>query len=144
MRLERRLIIAALTLVLAACGTGLLPGDPARPAGSRDWIITVTNNSNESAVLAVAEDRFPMGDLVGTAQPRGVPPRTSQDVVFTVPPGGGWAIFVNPSPQHGPLILSHDVPPDVSGRLPITIEIGPNGDASAGVPANLGRGWFGN
>jgi hypothetical protein len=144
MRLERRLIIAALTLVLAGCGTGLLPGDPARPAGGREWVITVTNNSNEPAILAVAEDVPNMGALVGTAQPSSVPPRTTQDVVFTVPPGDGWAIFVNPSPERGPLIISQDVPPNVSGRLPITIDIGPNGDPGAAMPGNLGPGWFGN
>ena len=46
-----------------------------------------------------------------------VAPGETVDVTFTVPPGEGWAIFVNPGPQLGPLILAIDVPPDASGRL---------------------------
>ena len=56
-------------------------------------------------------------------------------------PGEGWAIFVNPGPQLGPLILAIDVPPDASGRLPLSIEVGPEGP-SVSVPNE--PGWFGN
>lgn len=143
MRYGRGLIIATLVLVCAGCGMGLIPGDRAMPPGSREWVMTVQNDSNAPAVLSVAEDTVPVGDAVGTARPGNVPPNSSQDVVFTVPPGEGWAIFVNPSPERGPLIIAQDVPPEVSGRLPITIFIGPNGEPSAGTEGHLGPGWFG-
>ena len=143
-RLARWLTSVAVTVVLSGCGTGLIPGDPALPPGSREWIVEVDNQSAQPARLMVAEDTMPVGDLVGTADPPQVPPGTKQDVVFTVPPGRTWAIFVNPSPQRGPLILAMDVPADVHGRLPLTIIVGPNGDPSAGVDANVGPGWFGN
>ena len=129
---------------LGGCGTGVLPGDPALPPGSREWIISVDNQSAQPARLLVAEDTAPVGDLVGTANPAQVPPGTKQDVVFKVPPGQTWAIFVNPSPQLGPLILARDVPADVHGRLPLMIIVGQNGDPSVGVDADAGPGWFGN
>jgi len=132
------------TILVGGCGTGLIPGDPAPPPGTREWIIAVDNQSAQPARLMVAEDTTPVGDLVGTADAPQVPPGTKQDVVFTVPPGQTWAIFVNPSPERGPLILAMDVPPDAKGRLPLTILVGPNGDPSAGVDADLGPGWFGN
>lgn len=144
MRYGRGLIIAALAFVSAGCGMGLIPGDPAMPPGSREWIVTVQNDSNAPAVLSVAEDTVPVGDAVGTVRPSSVPPNSSQDVVFTVPPGDGWAIFVNPSRERGPLIIPHDVPPEFSGRLPITIFVAQNGEPSAGTEGRLGPGWFGN
>lgn len=138
------LVCAVVLLMAAGCGTGLLPGDPPMPLGSREWIIPVDNQSAEAARLMVAEDTMPVGDLVGTASPPQVPPGTKQDVVFKVPPGRTWAVFVNPSPLRGPLILARDVPADAQGRLPLTIVIGPNGDSSVGVDGNVGPGWFGN
>ena len=90
----------------------------------------------------VAEDTAPIGAVVGTVDPPQVAARTKQDVRFTVPSGEGWAVFVNPSPQRGPLILAVDVPLDVEGKLPISISVGPNGDASVLVPGR--PGWFGN
>ena len=123
---------------------GVLPGDPALPPGSREWIISVDNQSAQPARLMVAEDTMPVGDLVGTANPAQVPPGTKQDVVFKVPPGQTWAIFVNPSPQLGPLILAQDVPADAQGRLPLSITVLSNGDPSVGVDADAGPGWFGN
>src|SRR5688572_8989240 len=128
----------AVTLILGGCGMGVLPGDPALPPGSREWIISVDNQSAQPARLMVAEDTAPVGDLVGTANPAQIPPGTQQDVVFKVPPGQTWAIFVNPSPQLGPLILARDVPADAHGRLPLSIIVQANGDPSVGVDADAG------
>ena len=136
--------LLAVTVILSGCGMGVLPGDPALPSGAREWIIPVDNQSNQPARLMVAEDTVPVGDLVGTAEPPQVPPGTKQDVVFTVPPGQTWAIFVNASPEMGPLILARDVPADAHGRLPLNIIVGQNGDPSVGVDADAGPGWFGN
>ena len=144
MRARRGLIVMALAVVASGCGSGLLPVDLSMPAGSREWVISVLNDSNAPVLLFVAEDTMPVGELVGTARPSSVPPRTTQDVVFVVPPGEGWAIFVNPTAERGPLIIASDVPPDVSGDLPITIFVGPDGEPSAGLEADLGPGWFGN
>ena len=140
-RITHRLAVAALTLSLVACGTGLLPGEFAGPA--RQWIITVDNQSAEPARLMVAADTMPVGDLVGRAEPSSVPPKTTQEVVFTVPAGEGWAIFVNPTNVRGPLILARDVPPNIIGKLPLSIFIGPDGEPSAGLEADAGPGWFG-
>lgn len=143
-RAARWLAYVAAAVMVGGCGTGVIPGDPALPPGSREWIIEVDNQSGQPARLMVAEDTQPVGDLVGTADPPQVPPGTKQDVVFTVPPGQTWAIFVNPSAQRGPLILAMDVPADAQGALPLSIVVGPNGDPSVGVDANAGPGWFGN
>ena len=139
------LTVAALvgTLLLAGCGTGVLPAQLEMPAGSRQWIIRVENQSDQDARLFVAEDQSPMGDLVGNANPATVPPRTTTDVRFTVPPGEGWAIFVNPTAERGPLLIEADVPPDVAGRLPIGFVVDKNGDIFMGTEGNL-PGWFGN
>ena len=87
---------------------------------------------------------MPIGEQVGTAVPDTVPPGASQEVVFTVPPGEGWAIFVNPGPQLGPLILARDVPADFVGTLPLVIGVGPDGAPYTSTQADLGPGWFGN
>jgi len=139
----RRLMVAGLVLALTGCGTGLIPGDPAIPAGARQWIITVENESAAPAVLMVAEDTMPIGEQVGSAEPARVPPNTTVDVTFIVPPGQTWAIFVNPSPRRGPLILAMDVPPDATGRLPVSINIDAAGNPSASLGAGAGEGWFG-
>jgi hypothetical protein len=139
---RRASVLAATALVfascLAACGVINVP-----PAGSREWRITVENLSNAPANLFVAEDLQSMGPLVGTAVPSTVAPGVTQEVVFTVPPGDGWAIFVNPSPERGPLILAADVPPDVAGPLPVSIGIGADGSSSAMMKGES-PGWFGN
>jgi hypothetical protein len=127
---------------MAACS--ILVSDPPAPAGSRQWIITVENMSREPATLFVALDESPMGRRVGTALPSTVNAGVTQRVVFTVPPGQGWAIFVNPSPVRGPLILAQDVPPNFGGEFPGTIHIGANGDPALSTEGNLGPGWFGN
>ena len=111
--------------------------------GSRVWIIPVDNMSGRPAVLAVAKDGSPMGDIVGTAQPAVVPAHQKVDVIFTVPPDRqGWAIFVNPSPTLGALIGASDVPPGASGRLPLSISVDDAGNPAVTVPG--GPGWFGN
>lgn len=130
--------VVTIAFSVAACEmTSLL-----RPPGSREWIITVVNGSNRPAVLAVAADTSPMGDLVGSAMPASVPPHGTMDVVFTVPPGDGWAIFVNPGPNLGALIMANDVPAGMAGKLPLTISIGGDGSPSVSVPGE--PGWFGN
>ena len=100
--------IGVLVVALTACGTDLLA--PAPEPGSRQWIIGVTNQSGQEARLVLAEDAGTMGEAVGRVEPSIVPPQTEMDVVFTVPPGEGWAIFVNPGPDDGPLVLAADVP----------------------------------
>ena len=131
-------VVGAIALVAVGCGTSL---DLLRPPGTREWIIPVHNASARPAILVVATDGPGMGAAVGSASPATVPAGATIDVVFTVPPGDGWAIFVNPGPNLGALIGARDVPPDRSGRLPLSISIGANGDPSVSAPA--GPGWFG-
>jgi hypothetical protein len=116
------------------------------PPGMRQLVIPVENMSALPARLFVAEDGapgggLPVGRVVGTAVPDTVLPGVRQDVVFTVPSGDRWVIFVNPGAQRGGLIGAHDVPPDVRGATPLSISVGPNGDPSVTVPD--GPGWFG-
>jgi hypothetical protein len=132
-------VLIAICGMLTGCA-GILA--PAMPAGSREWVISVENMSAEPARLVVAEDEETMGDAVGTAVPNTVAPGATELVVFTVPPGEGWAIFVNPGPGLGPLILARDVPRDASGVLPLTIIVGPGGPPGVSVPDR--PGWFGN
>jgi len=75
--------------------------------------------------------------------PATVPPGATQEVVFTVPPGDGWAIFVNPSPLNGPLILASDVPAEFTGALPLEIAIGAEGLVFYRYDGDLGPGWLG-
>jgi len=127
-----------LGLWLAACGV-----IDVAPVGSREWHIVVENSSDVPASLFVAEDGGQMGALVGTATPSTVAAGQSERVTFRVPPGGGWAIFVNPGPERGPLILAADVPADVAGPLPVSIGIGADGSPSAMMKGES-PGWFGN
>jgi hypothetical protein len=129
----------ALAALVVACSVVTAPPPP----GSREWRMTVENQSHAPARLFVAEDLQQMGAMVGTAVPNTVPAGATQEVVFTVPPGDGWAIFVNPGPMLGPLILAGDVPPDVAGDLPISIGIGPDGSPYSSTERGLGPGWFG-
>jgi hypothetical protein len=135
-------IILAATLALASTACGALPVDLLKP-GSSVWIIPVQNTSGRPAVLAVAKDESPIGDLVGTAQPAVVPAGQTIDVTFTVPGDRqGWAIFVNPTPNIGALITAPDVPPGATGKLPLTISVDQAGNPSVSVPN--APGWFGN
>jgi hypothetical protein len=137
--------IASFAVVCAVAGCGFLnPNPDATPeSGTRRWIITVENLSGQPARLFVAEDLAAMGRSVGTAVPSTVPAGVTQDVVFTVPPGQGWAIFVNPGPNRGPLILARDVPPNARGVLGVTIQITQDGSPNVSAPG-AGPGWFGN
>lgn len=115
----------ALALVLIALtGCDLAPFGPAVPPGGRTWTIKVINRSARPATLVVAIDGLGAGRVVGTANPGVVPPGTTVDAIFGVPPGDGWAIFVNPGPNMGPLLLPTDVP------LADLIEIGADGGPS--------------
>jgi hypothetical protein len=129
---------AAIAVPLVGCGALA----PILEPGSREWIITVQNDSNQPAVLVVAEDMGTPGQVVGSADPPTVPPRTSMEVAFRVPPGEGWAIFVNPGPGLGPLILAQDVPPNAAGDLPLTMFVAEDGSPSVSAPGE--PGWFGN
>jgi hypothetical protein len=122
---------------LACPMTGPEPGP-----GAREWIVSVENQSTRDAFLFVAMDESPMGELVGTAVPASVAAGATQRVVFTVPDGSGWAIFVNPSPTAGPLITAQDVPMDASGVLPMTIMVQSSGMPVVSAPS--APGWFGN
>lgn len=115
---------------------------PAPGPGARTWVVNVENGSADDAHLFVAEDRSPMGELVGTAVPASVPPGASQRVTFSVPAGSSWAIFVNPSPNIGPIVTEQDVPPEVTGQLPIVISVQPGGAPVVSAPSL--PGWFGN
>lgn len=122
---------------LACPMTGPEPGP-----GARDLVINVENQSSSDTLLFVAQDTMPMGGLVGTAVPASVPPGISRPVVFTVPEGSNWAIFVNPSTGMGPLIVAPDVPPNAAGVLPLTITVQGGGLSTVSAPS--APGWFGN
>ena len=137
--------VALITVSLASgCGLLVITPDPTSRPPRFQWIIAVTNSDDEPATLFVAEDETPMGDEVGTATPTIVEPGITTDVVFKIPAGDGpWAIFVNPGPDNGAAITSRDVPNDVSGKLPIHIQVDGRGSLSIrGVPDD--PGWFGN
>ncbi len=118
-------------------------GPVVMPPGSRELVVSVRNASDCPATLFVAQDRSPMGELVGTAAPAMIPAGMTSRVVFIVPPGQGWAIFVNPAAGTGPSVVAADVPIDASGQAPFTIEIN-HGVAGVSVPGGIPPGWFGN
>jgi len=106
--------------------------------------IPVQNMNGEPAQLFVARDTQPMEFLVGTVEPSTVGPERTEDVAFTVPAGEDWAIFVNPGPDRGPLILASDIPPDASGELPIEINVDQFGSPGVQTLGDPQPGWFGN
>ncbi len=130
--------VLAVVVVLAACSYL----DPVLKPGFRQIVMTVENPSLRPATLFVAKDEQPMGAVVGTATPGTVPPGATMDVTFGIPPEPGWAIFVNPGPERGPMFTEHDVPPDAAGRAPFTIMIGEQGDVSARTDGDA-PGWMG-
>ena len=73
------------------------------PPGGRVWVLEVVNRSARPATLVVAADDRVIGETVGTATPSVVPPGATVRVAFGVPPGRGWAIFVNAGPERGAL-----------------------------------------
>jgi hypothetical protein len=99
------------------------------PVAARRLIIEVSNNSDRDAVLLVASDEgtnFPNVRKVGTARPPLVPPHATINVVFTVPQTGNWAIFVNPSPDYGPLLMGMEFG-TCAGLVPIGIRVNADG-----------------
>jgi len=133
--------IGALLVVMTIAGcSSLLPNvDPGPLPGGRRWIIAVNNQSAQPTSLLVAVDGAPgpatnIGPTVGRATPSTVPPHGVMEVTFDVPAGGGWAIFVNPDPHGGPLILASDIPANAVGKLPITIHVDVNGQIYWGQP----------
>jgi hypothetical protein len=123
-RLPVRVVVSILVIAwsLAACGFVNVT-----PPGWRQMTMTVENKHGAPARLFVARDEHPMGPIVGTAVPSVVPAGVTQDVVFTVPPDEGWAIFVNPSGERGPLLLASDLA-GRSGKLTIIIGVEANGE----------------
>ena len=128
----------AVVVLLAACSYV----DPVLKPGWRHIVMTVENDSPRPATLFVAKDEQPMGELLGTAMPGTVPPGTTMDVTFGLPPEPGWAIFVNPVPQRDPMFGEHDVPRDASGRAPFKIMISVQGEVSA-QGERVTPGWMG-
>lgn len=112
MPLSRVVGSVALALVLlVAAGCDFVRLDPVLPPGSHGWTVKVINRSPRPATLVVAVDGPQgAGRVVGTANPAVVPPGTTVDVTFGLPPSDDWAIFVNPGPNMGPLLLPMDIP----------------------------------
>ncbi|HEY6569664.1 MAG TPA: hypothetical protein VIZ22_05210 [Candidatus Limnocylindrales bacterium] len=135
-------IVGALAIASWVAGCGVVDLATPLPPGSRRWVITVENQSDRPAIVEVAEDAGQEGPIVGTVSPNPIPAGATVDVMFGIPPGRGWAIFVNPGPDRGPLITSSDVPPVAQGKLPVKIVIGSDGSPGAQVPSL--PGWFGN
>lgn len=125
---------------LAACNA--IDLGPAVPGGMRRWVIPVDNQSGRPARIEVAVDGPGMGRIVGTVSPNIVPAGATVDVVFGIPAGGGWAVFVNSSPNVGSLISATDVPPAAQGQLPLKIHVAADGSPSVEAPDQ--PGWFGN
>jgi hypothetical protein len=105
------------------------------------FLVTVNNQSGRLARLVIGSDGMYDGQPTGTVDPSVLPPGITENVVLVIPPGIGWAIYVNPSPDRGPSITWRDVPPDASGQMPFSIVVTERGDGAA--DANP-PGWFGN
>jgi hypothetical protein len=137
----RRLLVG-LVLVLVGCESGEVgptPADPLAGFVGRQLVIPVENSSALPARLIVAEDRSPIGRVVGIVQPSVIAPRTRVNVSFLVPESPDWAIFVNPGPEMGPLLLQSDLRGCI-GRLPIEIGIDRTGSPFWSSP---GANWCG-
>jgi hypothetical protein len=123
----RRRSVRFVTVLLIAWSLSACGYVNVAPPGWRQMTMTVENKSGVPARLFVAKDEHPMGPVVGTAIPGQVPAGATQEVVFTVPPDQGWAIFVNPGPERGPLLIASDLD-GRSGRLTIIIGVETNGE----------------
>ena len=118
----------AATVLLAAMVVGCLPG-PQMPAGSRQLVISVQNGSSRPVPVFVASmgvsepgGQVPATAVRGLAQPGIVPPMTTVQVVFTVPPTNDWAIYANGGELIGPADVGGH-----AGKLPIAIVISADG-----------------
>jgi hypothetical protein len=142
---RRALLIGLVVVATTACGIDLW--SPAPEPGSREWLIRVDNQSRQEARLVIAETHPGTGQTtgvtVGRVEPSIVPAMTSMDVTFTVPPGDGWAIFVNPEQGHGPVIQAVEVPRDAVGELPISIGVFQDATPGMLIPADFDMDWFG-
>ena len=136
----RVLAVLLVATWLAACNA--IDLGPPVPGGMRRWVIPVDNQSGRPARIDVAVDGAGMGRIVGTVSPNVVPAGATVDVVFGIPPGGGWAVFVNAGPNVGALIAASDVPPAAQGQLPLKIHVAADGSPSVEAPNQ--PGWFGN
>ena len=136
----RVLAVLVVATWLAACSA--IDLGPPVPGGMRSWVIPVDNQSGRPAVIEVAEDGPRKGNIVGTVSPSTVPPGATVDVVFGIPQGAGWAVFVNSGPNIGSLISATDVPPAAQGQLPLKIHVSADGSPSVEAPNQ--PGWFGN
>jgi hypothetical protein len=116
-------VLGALAFGLTACSL------PVSLGGGQVWIIEVENTSDAPARLAVAEDGLPRGDIVGTANPESVPAGETVEVTFTVPPGEGWAIFVNAVP----VLVAQDFSVGEDGRLRLHIFVRPDGSSTVAI-----------
>lgn len=141
-QLALRVGASVLVVVLAGCAVeDLVPIQV--PAGGRLWIVRVENQSARPANLVVLESQPVPFHEVGTVKPTTVLAGQTVDVSFGIPPGNSWAIFVNPEPDRGPLVLPIDVPADASGRMPFGIVITELGQPTVEM-APTRPGWFGS
>src|SRR6188768_2540016 len=121
--------VAAVLAVVAITGCEVVGAGPV--LGGRAITIPVHNGSQRPAMLVVARDEVPVQTLVGTADPPSVAPGAMVDVTFVIhDERQPWAIFVNPGPNGGAFILSMDIPLGFSGKAPVLIEVGPDGNPS--------------
>jgi hypothetical protein len=129
-RRRNLLLVAALLVALAlAAGAGvgawlsrqpgpdelsLNPPAPFVVSGGREWTVTVRNESSDPTTLFVTEEtETGMGRQCGTVTPSVVPPDTTMNVTFLLPPKtvtSCW-IWVNPVPgEGGSLFQTSDAP----------------------------------
>jgi hypothetical protein len=143
MRLGR--LVSGVAAVMAIVVLTGCEGVGAGPVlGGRPITISVHNGSPRPALLLIARDEMPIQRRVGTANPDSVPPGATIDVTFVIQDESHpWAIFVNPGPSGGALVTSADVPQAFSGKAPVQIDVGLDGQPSVSVPGNA-KGWFGN
>ncbi len=129
--------LAAALLAAGLAMAGCLPGR-SMPAGSRQVVITVDNQSPLGATIEVAPMGLggqigrPVGPArwVGVAEPGSVPPGR-HPVSFLVPPTSDWAIYANGGELIGPLDIGSHL-----GTLPIEIVIMANGDPAWTSPGD--------
>lgn len=137
----RRLAALALgaTMALAACSDAQV--DAFLQPDLRQLVITIRNDSPRAAVIFVAGGIKPIGPAVGTVEPATVPSGETIAVRFGVPHDGPWAIFVNPGPDVGPVLLASDLPPertDMWPQISITERGWPGVDWVLTAPTQIG------